>query len=272
MNLHMISEFEDSGLFVDHCVRTGHSSGNIPSHSHSFYEILLLKKGNATYYMDDKAFPASKNTLIFTRPYQSHRIQLNTDEPYDRYDLLINPDTFPMLAKIPPSVHVLHFDGNPIVTGLFEKIDYYCRSLSRDTLQQLLAALCEEILINILIAADEIPSPAMPYHYPLTEKAIALMEQTLTSLDSMDALCSRLGVSKSYFYRIFQADMGVTPKAYLTQRRLMLARREIFLGAKATTIYSQYGFTDYSAFYRAYKKQFGYPPAETQDLAFREDS
>lgn len=271
MNLHMISEFEDNGLFVDHCVRTGHSGGNIPPHSHSFYEILLIKKGNATYYVGDKAFFLPKNTLIVTRPHHPHRIQLNTDEPYDRYDLLVNPEVFPMLAKIPPTVHVLHFDGNPIITGLFEKIDYYCRTLSQDSLQRVLSAMCEEILINILIAANELSTPALPYRYPLTEKAISLMEETLTSLDSVDSLCKHLSVSKSYFYRVFQEDMGITPKAYLTQRRLILARREIFLGTKATAVYSQCGFSDYSAFYRAYKKQFGYPPAETHEQAFREN-
>lgn len=272
MNLHMISEFEDTGLFADHCVRTGHSGGDIRSHFHNFYEILLIKRGNATYYIDDKAYSLSKNALIFTRPHQSHRIHLNTDEPYERYNLLVNPDLFPILAKIPPSVHVLHFDGNQIVTGLFEKTDYYCRTLSRDTLQRILSALCEEILINILIAANELPSSVQSCRQPLTDKAIELMEQSLTSLDSIDTLCSRLCVSKSYFYRIFQEDMGISPKAYLTQRRLMLARREIFLGAKATAIYTQCGFVDYSAFYRAYKKHFGYPPAETQVLAFRENS
>lgn len=272
MNLHMISEFEDAGLFLDHSVHTGRQSSNIRFHSHSFYEIILIKKGTSAYCVDDKSFPLPKNTLIFTRPNQPHQILLTPNEPYERYDLLLNPDVFPMLAKIPPSIHTLHFDGNPIVTGLFEKMDYYCRTLPRDTLQDILSSLCQELLINILIAAKELLSPELSHRYPLTEKAIAFMEESLISLESVDSLCGRLGVSKSYFYRTFQADMGITPKAYLTNRRLMLARREIFLGAKATAVYSQCGFTDYSAFYRAYKKHFGYPPAQTQDLAFREKS
>ena len=270
MNLHVISEFEDAGLFFDHCVLTGHQDTDFHFHSHSFYEIILIKRGNTTYCLDDKTLQLPKNTLIFTRPFQPHRIQMNSSEPYERYNLLVSPDISSLLAKIPPTVHTLHFEGNQIITGLFEKMDYYCRALSWDALQSLLSALCQELLINILIVTKELSSPALPRRYPLTEKAIALMEEELTSLDSVDSLYSRLGVSKSYLYRIFQADMGITPKAYLTQRRLMLARREIFLGAKATAVYSQCGFTDYSAFYRAYKKHFGYPPAETQDLAFRE--
>lgn len=271
MNLHMISEFEDAGLFFDHCVLTGHKDADFGFHSHGFYEIILVKKGNTAYCIDDKIVPLHKNTLILTRPFLLHRIQMNTCEPYERYNLLVSVDAFPLLAKIPPHVNTLHFDGNQIVTGLFEKMDYYCRTLSKDTLQSLLSALFQELLINILIVTNELPSPTQPRRFPLTDRAIALMEEELTTLDSVDSLSSRLGVSRSYLYRIFQADMGITPKAYLTLRRLTLARREIFLGAKATAVHSQCGFTDYSAFYRAYKKHFGYPPAETQNRAFQEN-
>lgn len=186
---------------------------------------------------------------------------------------MVSPELFPetLLAKIPPSVHVLHFEGNHIVTGLFEKTDYYCRTLSHSDQQRLLTVLCEELLFNILIAANELPSPTNPYRHPLTGKAVALMEEALTTLHSVDELCAHLGVSKSYLYQIFKTDLHTTPKAYLAQRRLILARNEIFLGAKATAVYAQCGFSDYSAFYRAYKKQFGYSPAETQDRAFREN-
>ena len=40
------------------------------------------------------------------------------------------------------------------------------------------------------------------------------------------------------------------------------ARIATVLGAKPTEIYTKCGFSDYSAFYRAYKNQFGYPPSE----------
>jgi len=273
MNLHMISEFEDAGLFASHCIRTGHQDGDFPFHTHNIYEIILIKKGNATYIVDDQIFPLPKNSLVFTRPHQLHRIRLNADEPYERYNLVVSPDIFPedLLAKIPPSVHVLHFDRNQIVTGLFEKMDYYCHTISHSAQQRVLSGLCEELIYNILIAVNELSAPKKAYRNPLTAKAVAFMEESLTSLNSVDALCRQLGISKSYLYQIFDADLHTTPKAYLTKLRLMLARKEIFLGAKATAVYSQCGFADYSVFYRAYKKQFGYSPIETQNRAFGEN-
>lgn len=63
-------------------------------------------------------------------------------------------------------------------------------------------------------------------------------------------------------------DLKATPKRYITERRLSLARREILLGAKAAVISAQCGFSDYSAFFRAYKKHFGHSPTVTQQSAF----
>jgi AraC-like DNA-binding protein len=50
------------------------------------------------------------------------------------------------------------------------------------------------------------------------------------------------------------------------ERRLNLARREIFLGAKATAVYTQCGFSDYSTFYRAFKQEFGISPRQFSQL------
>ena len=49
-------------------------------------------------------------------------------------------------------------------------------------------------------------------------------------------------------------------KRLIQEGHLNLARQEIFLGGKASSICIQCGFSDYPTFFRAYKKQFGYPP------------
>ena len=43
----------------------------------------------------------------------------------------------------------------------------------------------------------------------------------------------------------------------------MNARQLILSGAAPTKVFAQCGFSDYSAFYRAYRKEFGISPAET---------
>ena len=175
-----------------------------------------------------------------------------------------------ILAKIPDSVHVINFEGNPVVIQLFEKMDYYCENLSGEDLGRILSMLLVEVLTNVSI---QIGSAKENFSgNPLTVQAVRYIEKNILSIEDVDALCSELAISKSYLYQIFLQDLQTTPKRYIVEKRLNMARREILLGAKAAAVYSQYGFSDYSAFFRAYKKYFGYSPAATQKAVFVRNS
>ena len=64
------------------------------------------------------------------------------------------------------------------------------------------------------------------------------------------------------------AETGYTVHAYLTGKRLALAREQIAAGTPILQAASACGFGDYSAFCRAYRRQFGQPPSSArQDAA-----
>lgn len=270
MGLRVISAFESPKLIMRHCAMTMQLTASYPSHTHKGYELLMLRKGDISYSVGAETYLLRKNALVITRPEQLHRISVHSDETYDRYNLIFFPEAFPkeLLAKIPEDLHVLSFDGNQLVMGLFEKMDYYCRTLSGEYLSRAMYHLTEELLWNILIQTDS--GKQDNYQHPLTRSALEFMDQRLLEIDTIGQVCEALSISKSYLYQIFQEDLGTTPKEYLNRRRLEVARREILLGAKASSLCTLCGFADYSAFYRAYKKHFGYSPSETQEEAFRE--
>jgi hypothetical protein len=66
-----------------------------------------------------------------------------------------------------------------------------------------------------------------------------------------------------HLHHLFMEQMSTTPKRYIMEKRLQFAKRELLRGIKATEVAAKCGFTDYSAFFRAYKKQFGHSPAQT---------
>lgn len=273
MGIRNISDYEEPLFFYNHCVKTDLIQRDYRPHVHKGYEILFVKKGELAHVVDGVAYPMRKNTLVITRPQTRHWLQVSPDTVYERYNFLIAPDTMPagLLANIPADLNTFSFEGNQLVLGLFDKMDFYCTRLSGKTLGRMLRLLMEEVLVNLLAELSSMKDSLLPCKHPLTQKAVAYMEENLLSIGSVDDICDELSISKSYLYQIFQEDLGDTPKGYLMRRRLELARREIYLGAKATAIYPQCGFADYSAFFRAYKKQFGYAPSETQEYAFREE-
>lgn len=272
MRIRTVSKTEDRDLVMNHCVKYQQSEAEYPIHTHNGYELLFLKKGDIFYEIGEESIPVRRNSLVITRPQTPHRIRPDFSTEYDRYNIILSPmeAQAEILAKIPENIHVLHFEGNGLVTALFEKMDYYCRMLPGDAGKRMVKMLTEELLWNVALQLESPLKTRPQYRHPMTQTALDLIEERLVELGSVEALCDALGISKSYLYQIFQEDLNTTPKAWLTQRRLKLARREIFLGAKATVIYSFCGFQDYSSFFRAYKKQFGYSPSQTLEYAFRE--
>ena len=270
MSFCVVSSFESPKLIMRHCAMTMQTTENYPVHTHKGYELLLLKKGDASYSVQSETYPLRKNALVITRPGQSHRVSVHSDDTYDRYNLIFFPEMFPkeLLAKIPEDLHILQFDGNNLVTGLFEKMDYYCHNLSEEYLPRAMEALTEELLWNILLQSDRQKKDCPDTCHPLTRSALEFMDQQLFEIDTITQVCESLGISKSYLHQLFREDLSSTPKAYLNRRRLELARQEILLGAKVSYLCNICGFSDYSSFYRAYKKHFGYAPTDTPETSF----
>ena len=56
--------------------------------------------------------------------------------------------------------------------------------------------------------------------------------------------------------------LHVSPKKFITAKRLAMAQREICAGGKPTEVCFRCGFRDYSAFWRAYTAFFGCKPSD----------
>ena len=95
------------------------------------------------------------------------------------------------------------------------------------------------------------------------EKIAAILQYLachLTEPVSIDDLAAKFYISKYHMMRRFRAQTGYTIHAYLTGKRLMLAREKIASGVPMMEAACRSGFGDYSAFSRAYRKQFGQSP------------
>ncbi len=274
MKVQFISEYEDSTFVFNHCIKTEQMQQDYHPHYHDLYEIVFVKDGDISYLTEETTCPVHKNSLILTRPRQQHCIRIDKNTPYDRYNLLFSSNEMCMnfLGKLPENLSVVCCDSNSLVVQLFEKMDFYCEKLGGGELGKILRTLTEEILLNIHLQLSEASEKSLAAKHPITLSAIAYIEDHLTTLAGVEPICRHLGVSRTYLYQIFQSDLEITPKRYIMERRLNLARQEIFLGAKATAVYTQCGFSDYSTFFRAYKKHFGYPPTGTQHASFVRNS
>ena len=89
---------------------------------------------------------------------------------------------------------------------------------------------------------------------------MAYLDAHLTEDLNIDALAEKFYISRFHMMRRFREETGTTIHAYISDRRLMLARDFINEGMAATEACFRCGFGSYSSFSRAYGKFFGTTP------------
>lgn len=93
-------------------------------------------------------------------------------------------------------------------------------------------------------------------------RALALIHAQPAHAWTVEELAQSVGLSRSAFSQRFADIVGQPPMQYLTRWRLQLAAKELTGASKPLlAIAAQVGYESEAAFNRAFKREFGVPPA-----------
>jgi AraC-like DNA-binding protein len=272
LDIGIFSEFENkkSGLYYNHAIKTNQPNDIYEPHFHNMTEIIFFKSGNISYFTDGKKYRLTKDMLVLSRPGDIHYISVEGDEEYERYNILFDEKNLPfnIYEKIPADTDVIDFEKNTNISNIFKKMDYYCEVLEGPDLNRMLTNLIEEVFYNIIIESKNVPASNSTQTNPIISKAIDYIEKNLMTLICVEEIANELYVTKSHLHHLFIKHLKMSPKKYINIKRLTVAKRELYSGSKATDVCTKCGFSDYSAFYRAYKKQFGHSPSDISSVTF----
>lgn len=237
---------------------------NFPMHIHDVYELIYLKKGDVSYVVEGRLYTPSQNCLILTRPLENHTITFNSPIPYERYNILIDEKMLNsnILSKISSSAVMLNFASHTLVSDIFNKMDYYCEYFQGDELKILLMHLTEEVLYNCALASQSTDETTIYSTNPIIQAVLKYIDLNIHTPLNMDTLCKEFFISQSHLYHLFIKHLMLTPQNYILSKKMAIAQRELRSGKKATNVFVDCGFADYSTFYRAYKKTFGHAPSD----------
>jgi AraC-like DNA-binding protein len=88
------------------------------------------------------------------------------------------------------------------------------------------------------------------------------IEQNLKTDITTDELADMTGYSVTHYRRLFIQITGLPVAKYIAKKRINHALAEISSGRKAIDTVLEYGFDDYSGFYRAFVKMYGSSPTK----------
>jgi AraC-like DNA-binding protein len=93
-------------------------------------------------------------------------------------------------------------------------------------------------------------------------RALSLLHAQSVHPWTVDELARKVGLSRSAFAQRFTDILGQPPMQYLARWRMQIAARELRIGSKSlAAVAEQIGYESEAAFSRAFRREFGMPPA-----------
>ena len=150
---------------------------------------------------------------------------------------------------------------DPVLTDLFARLFAEATGAMSEPLA--LEEVLLRMLAHLLRRHGTCPRPV-----PRTSAAVTLARQRLDEAPEAPTTLAELavlsGVSRFQLLRSFARETGITPHAYLVQRRVRLARQLLTAGRTPAEAAQDSGFADQSHMTRAFRRQFGVTPARFQ--------
>lgn len=258
-------------------------------HYHDFHKIVVFLSGKAIYHIEGKAYPLKPWDILLVNRHALHCPEIDPSVPYERFILWIRDD-------LHPSGLCGGSSRGPSENGVWDLCDCFRKAYSRsfnlirqdsyvqEHLKEILTemehalnsrkfgasllagALFEQFMVylnRIFLEKSCPPDTAAYLSDSHIDRLLGYINRHLTEDLSIEALSQICFVSKYHMMRKFKTETGYTIHQYILNKRLLLARSLILEGASASKAAKQSGFSDYTTFVRAYKKQFGRLPSRT---------
>ena len=243
------------------------SSHHFPRHSHDQYGIGVMQSGGHRSWSCVGSVTASAGDVIMVNPGEMH-----DGAPY---------------GEVTRGWRMIYFEPALVAKELEEE---FCglielvrpvacdRRLARHC-KRLFASLTspysdrlagEESLLGALmwiLRRHSAVRPAPHGSSPCVAKAVRRLDAAPGEPVSLAELAALSGISRFQLLRSFAGELGITPHAYLIQRRVRLARNLLASGQTPAQAAIQAGFADQSHMTRAFMRQLGITPARYRAFA-----
>ena len=231
-------------------------------HSHETFSIGLIDSGVSTYINGDHQCRIDAGTLVLMNPGDVHACNPIQNQPWAYRMLYVETRWSSELQD------VLGMDGmgfrrfasimtrDPLLQAGFRRFHAVLIDDNADLLQKETGAVAFFSQLHERLGLD-VEVPVSDLKLQRAAEYIAENYQRSLKLHEISLIA---GVSPSSLIRAFKKHFGMTPHAYLTNRRVQFARAELRRGRPISDVALAAGFADQAHLQRAFKQLLAATP------------
>ena len=258
-----ITEYSSKDFSVDFIANT---MKNTACQFHRTYELCFFSSGHRTYRVNDETYDVTPNTVLIIPPYTQHSTLGTTAAT--RTVVYFTEESLKEYFSAEFTQELLQGFSSPfcVLTQPRENVHLLIENLRNCYFQNQNsgAALYLAMLLNGVKSAQPLPKkekdePAQNIVF----RAIALVEERLTSLTSLQEISNALHISLSYLEANFRKNMGISLMQYIIKSKINYAMKRLLNTQDSVLeIAKECGFHSSTHFSNTFKKHTGFSPRE----------
>ncbi|ALS96864.1 AraC family transcriptional regulator [Lacimicrobium alkaliphilum] len=234
-------------------------------HSHTQWSIGVITGGSSTFCYRHDTYQVGAGDLVLMNPLWVHACNPVDNQPWSYLMMYVDTEWLTDLRYQAGLLQTLKWQDIATATLSerawykdYRRVAYCLLDPGSDLLDKQTAVV--GFLSELMHKLANQPVKAQPPASEILEKTASYLDSHAATEVSLETLCKLSGFSAGHLVRAFKKHFGLTPHAYLINRRVQLGRQELKNGTSIIEAALNTGFADQPHFQRVFKRLMAATP------------
>lgn len=224
---------------------------------HDYHEFVLYIGGKAHFVSKNIQQDLAVGSVVIIPKEHFHQFCITNVQSYTRCVLGFRetPEISELVHKVFDSIKVISIPEERIVKVFENLTDIMKSDLEEDEKALFIKSSLMQLLVYLKQNISEVIKKSVKLS-PVVSRALNIIDEKYNENLSVQSIAGILYVSTSTLSHKFRKELSISVYQYITKKRLMEAHKLINNGETLAHSAEKCGFSDYSCFYRLYKKYY----------------